>query len=53
LEKATKEFGVPILVTRTTAPRLSSRFHPRCVGTAELTGFKEPIEVLTFKTSHR
>ncbi|MEX0643210.1 MAG: adenylate/guanylate cyclase domain-containing protein [Pirellulales bacterium] len=53
LEKATKEFGVPILVTRTTASRLSNRFHPRSVGTAELTGFKEPIEVFAIEYSHR
>lgn len=49
LEKATKEFGVPILVTRATAARLSNRFRPRNAGTAELQGFKEPIEVLAIE----
>jgi adenylate cyclase len=53
LEKTTKEFGLPILVTRTTASRLSNRFHPRSVGTAQLTGFKEPIEVFAIESSHR
>ena len=52
-EKATKEFGEPILITRTTASRLSNRLHTRGVGRAQLPGFDEPIEVYTISTAPR
>jgi class 3 adenylate cyclase len=47
LEKATKEFGVPILVTRDSASRLSNRLRTHCVGRAQLPGFDEPVDVYT------
>lgn len=47
LEKATKEFGVPLLMTHATASRLSDRLKPQRVGQAKLPGFNEAIEVFT------
>ncbi len=51
LEKATKEFNVPILVTHATAIRLSNRLHTREIGQAKLSGFNEPIEVFTVEAA--
>lgn len=49
LEKATKDFGVPLLITQPAACRLSNRLHSRTVGHAQLPGFTEPIEVFTIE----
>jgi adenylate cyclase len=53
LEKATKEWGVPLLVSGSTASRLSNRLHARPLGHAQLAGFEEPIHVYTIETSSR
>jgi adenylate cyclase len=53
LEKATKKLGVPLLITGTTASRLSNRFQAHALGRTQLPGLEEPVQVYTIETALR
>ena len=51
VESATKELGVPLLVTRPTAERLSNRFTTHRLCRARLRGTQQPIDLFTLSSA--
>ena len=53
VEAATKELGLPLIATQSTAQRLSSHFATDRVCRAELPGLRQPVDLYAVSTSPR
>lgn len=51
VESATKELGVPLIITRSTAERLSDQFMTNRVCRAQMPGLQEPVDLFAVRAA--